>query len=208
VALGYRGSPLKPAFDAQLAYPMRRIEQPGAPFSTASGEQVSAGLGWHEIEEQGERVVRHSGGTAGYRAFVGLNPARGWGAVVLANTGGMRGGDDIGRHILAGAPLAPAWPRRRRAISLKPSVQAGYVGRYRYPTGDWMEIQRSGGGLTASLNGQAALSIFASSPTAFFWRSIDVELTFETDIAGRAVALVTRSQARGENRAERVRIEP
>ena len=201
MALGYEPSPLKPAIDAQLAYPMRRIEEPGAPFSTATGEAASAGLGWHAIETEGERLVRHNGGTAGYRAFLGLNPARGWGAVVLTNTGGARGGDDIGRHILAGAPLAPGWPRRRRAIALAPSVLDGYVGRYRYPTGDWMEISRSDQGLTASLGGQGALPIAALSPTAFFYRTIDVELSFETDGDGRAIALVTRSHARGENRA-------
>ena len=204
VALGYEASLLKPAIDAQLAHPMRRIEEPGAPFSTASGEVASAGLGWHAIEAEGERLVRHNGGTAGYRAFLGLNPARGWGAVVLTNTGGARGGDDIGRHILAGAPLAPGWPRRRRAIALAPSsVLDGYVGRYRYPTGDWMEISRSGQGLMASLGGQSALPIAALSPTEFFYPTIDVDLSFETDGDGRAIALVTRSQARGENRAVR-----
>jgi serine-type D-Ala-D-Ala carboxypeptidase/endopeptidase len=202
VALGYEASPLKPAIDAQLAYPMRTIEEPGGPFSTASGE-AAAGLGWHAIEAEGERLVRHNGGTAGYRAFLGLNPARGWGAVVLTNTGGARGGDDIGRHILAGAPLAPGWPRRRRPIALAPSVLDRYVGRYRYPTGDWMEIHRSDQGLSASLSGQTALPIAALSPTAFFYRTIDVELSFETDGDGRAIALVTRSQARGENRAVR-----
>jgi D-alanyl-D-alanine-carboxypeptidase/D-alanyl-D-alanine-endopeptidase len=203
VALGYETSPLKAAIDAQLAYPMRRIEEPGAPFSTASGEVVSAGLGWHAIEAEGVRLVRHNGGTAGYRAFLGLNPARGWGAVVLTNTGGMRGGDDIGRHILAGAPLAPGWPRRRQAIALAPSILDGYVGRYHYPTGDWMEISRSDQGLTASLGGQSALPIAALSPTEFFYRTIEVDLSFQVDSDSRAIALVTRSQARGENRAVR-----
>lgn len=202
VALGYRTSPLKPAIDAQLAYPMRRIEEPGAPFSTASGD-VAAGLGWHSIEAEGQQLVRHNGGTAGYRAFLGLNRAQGWGAVVLTNTGGARGGDDIGRHILAGAPLASGWPRRRRPISLAPFFLDRYVGRYRYPTGDWMQISRSDNGLTASLNGQSALPIAALSPTEFFYRTIEVDLTFETDGDGRAIALVTRSQARGENRALR-----
>ena len=203
VALGYAASPLKGAVDAQLAYPMRRIEEPGAPFSTASGEAVAAGLGWHAIEAEGERLVRHNGGTAGYRAFLGLNSARGWGAVVLTNTGGARGGDDVGRHILAGAPLAPGWPRRRRPITLAPSILNGYVGRYRFPTGAWIEISRADQGLMASLGGQTALPIGALSPTAFFYRTIEVDLRFETDGDGRAIALVTRSQARGENRAVR-----
>jgi len=203
VALGYKASPLKPAIDAQLAYPMRRIEEPGAPFSTANGEAASAGLGWHATEARGERLVHHNGGTAGYRAFLGLNPARGWGTVVLTNTGGARGGDDIGRYILAGAPLAPGWPRRRRTIALAPSVLDGYVGRYRYPTGDWMEISRSDQGLTASLSGQIALPIAALSSTEFLYPTIDVDLSFKTDGDGRAIALVTRSLARGENRAER-----
>jgi D-alanyl-D-alanine-carboxypeptidase/D-alanyl-D-alanine-endopeptidase len=200
VALGYEASPLKAAVDAQLAYPMRKIEQPGAPFSTASGDGAEAGLGWHAIESAGERLVRHNGGTAGFRAFIGLNPARGWGTVVLANAGAVRGGDDIGRRILSGAALAPG---PKRAVAIAPAVLARYVGRYRFPTGDRIEIRRSDEGLAASLNGQGELPIYASALRRFFWRTVDAELVFETDADGRAIALTTRSAARGENRAVR-----
>lgn len=192
VALGYEDSPLKDAIDAQLAYPMRKTEQEG----------FSAGLGWHATESERGRLVWHNGGTAGYRTFIGLNLARGWGAVVLTNAFTTRGRDDIGHYILAGAPLDPA-PKRRRIVRVEPSVLEGYVGRYRYPSGAWIEIKRSGSGLAASVNGQGDAPLFATGPTKFFWRSVDAELTFETDANRRAVALVTRSQARGANRAVR-----
>jgi serine-type D-Ala-D-Ala carboxypeptidase/endopeptidase len=106
VALGYEDAPLKGAIDAQLTYPMR-----------ARGQGFSVGLGWHAIENERGRAVWHTGGSRGYETFMGLNPARGWGAVVLTNTRThRRGGRDIGMHILTGAPLGPA-PRRRRKPS-------------------------------------------------------------------------------------------
>jgi hypothetical protein len=67
----------------------------------------------------------------------------------------------------------------------------------------WIEIARWEGGLVANVEGVGEAPIYASTPTEFFWRVADVELRFETDADGRAIALVTRSPARGENRAER-----
>ena len=189
VALGYQAAPLRAAIDAQLAYPMHQTGQ----------QELSTGLGWAAMGSGHRLVVGKAGGTPGYRTFMGLDPTRGWGAVALANTFTTRGADDICRHILTGAPVEPA----QQAIAIKPSVLDRYVGHYRYATGASIEIRRSEDGLAASLNGQIAAPIFPSSPTHFFWRTVDAELTFETDASGRAVALVTRSRVRGENRAVR-----
>jgi hypothetical protein len=146
----------------------------------------------------------HGGGTGGYLTFMGLNLERGWGAVVLTNMF-RQPAAFIGLPILTGAPLAPA-PKWRRAITIEPSVLDRYVGRYRFLAGvgpGWIEIARWDGGLVANLEGIGEAPIVASSATSFFWRVAEAELTFETDADGRAIALVTRSAARGENRAVR-----
>jgi CubicO group peptidase (beta-lactamase class C family) len=193
--LGYRDSPLKAAMDAQLAFPMRVTGE------ESPGGGLSIGLGWHAIENERGRVVMHGGGTGGYLTFMGLNLARGWGAVVLTNTFRTPAAD-IGVPILTGAPLAPA-PKWRQAITLKPSVLDRYVGRYRFSSRGWIEIAQWNGGLIANVEGMGEAPIYASSATTFFWRVAAAELTFEIDADGAAIALVIRSPAQGENRAVR-----
>ena len=68
----------------------------------------SIGLNWI-IRRVGERdtAVWHNGGTGGYRTFIGLDPIRRHGVVVLANSGGA-GNDDLGFHLVNPAlPLVP-----------------------------------------------------------------------------------------------------
>src|SRR5579871_5888370 len=201
VVLGYQDGPLKPAMDAQLAFPMRPASDEHA---EAEGFEVSVGLGWHALENERGRVVMHGGGTGGYLTFMGLNLERGWGAVVLTNMF-RRPAAAIGLPILTGAPLGPA-PKWRRALSIEPSVLDRYVGRYRFSPArgpGWIEIQRFDGGLMASVEGMGDAPIYASTPTTFFWRVAEVELAFEVGADGRAIALVTRSRATGERRAVR-----
>ena len=202
--LGYQDSPLKPAMDAQLAFPMRVAEGAERHPLQSQEDQTSIGLGWHAIDTARGQVVMHGGGTGGYLTFMGLNLARGWGAVVLTNMFRTPAAV-IGVPILTAAPLPPA-PEWRRALSIDPSVLDRYVGRYRYLPGigpGWIEIARWENGLVANIEGIGEAPIYAATPTKFFWRVADAELRFETDADGHAVALVTRSPVRGENRAVR-----
>ena len=196
--LGYQESPLKAAMDAQLAFPTRPSGE------ETPGGALSIGLGWSAIENARGRVVMHGGGTGGYLTFMGLNVARGCGAVVLTNMARTPAAF-IGLPILTGAPLGPA-PGWRRAIALEPSVLDRYLGRYRFLPGrgpGWIEIARLNGGLVADVEGMGQAPIYASSATTFFWRLAEAELTFETDADGAAIAVVVRRAAQGGKRAAR-----
>jgi hypothetical protein len=202
--LAIRITALKPAMDAQLAFPMRVAEDAERHPLQRPEDRTSIGLGWHAMETERGQVVMHGGGTGGYLTFMGLNLARGWGAVVLTNMFRTPAAI-IGVPILTGAPLPPA-PKWRRAITIEPSVLDRYVGRYRFASGvgpGWIEIARWDGGLVANVEGMGEAPIVASSATSFFWRVAEAELTFETDADGRAIALVTRTAGQGENRAVR-----
>lgn len=204
VVLGYQESPLKPAMDAQLAFPMRVAENAERLPLQRPEDRTSVGLGWHAIDTERGRVVMHGGGTGGYLTFMGLNLERGWGAVVLTNMFRTPGAI-IGVPLLTGAPLPPA-PKWRKAITIEPSVLDRYVGRYCFlpgPGPGWIEIARWEDGLVANVEGMGEAPIYAATPTRFFWRVADAELRFETDADGLATALVTRDPRRGENRAER-----
>jgi hypothetical protein len=196
--LGFQESPLKAAMDAQLAFPTRPTGE------ETLGGALSIGLGWSAIDNERGRVRMHGGGTGGYLTFMGLNLARGCGAVVLTNMFRTPAAF-IGLPILTGAPVAPA-PKWRRALTIEPSVLDRYVGRYRFLPGrgpGWIEIAQLNGGLVADVEGLGQAPIYASSATTFFWRVAEAELTFETDADGRALALVTRWSPQGENRAVR-----
>jgi CubicO group peptidase (beta-lactamase class C family) len=92
--LGSEQSPLGDAMAAQLAVRRpTRIER----FDIALGWQISSGL-------RGD-IVAHDGVSTGYRSFVGFDPEKRVGVVVLSNAATRGGIVDIGYHILD--PLRP-----------------------------------------------------------------------------------------------------
>lgn len=62
---------------------MRRATRPRA--SVGSGS-TRIGYGWHQSTRDGHAVLWHSGGTGGFRSFVGLDRETGGGAVVLVSS--------------------------------------------------------------------------------------------------------------------------
>jgi CubicO group peptidase (beta-lactamase class C family) len=92
--LGFADTKLKAAMKAQLA-----VRRPGAAAST------EIALGWYLSEIQSHGVIRHNGITGGYRSFIAFDPVARAGVVVLSNAYTRIGPDDIGRHVLTGAPL-------------------------------------------------------------------------------------------------------
>lgn len=100
--LGYERSSLAPAMAAML-----NVRRP------AGGPGREIALGWHVSKINGNEIVWHNGGTAGYRSFLGFDPKARQGVVVLSNAYTATGVDDIGVHLLdASVPLAkPATPR-------------------------------------------------------------------------------------------------
>jgi len=99
---------------------IRTAMQPRAPAGS-----MTIGLLWQRlainrrdggVQSTGDTIVWHSGGTGGFRTFIGLAPANGRGVVLLSNTGGT-GMDDVAFHLLDPTlPLAPA-PARGPAAS-------------------------------------------------------------------------------------------
>ncbi|MER0440907.1 serine hydrolase [Emticicia sp. W12TSBA100-4] len=53
---------------------------------TFENEQNIVGLGWHITKRKGNTIYQHSGGTGGFRTFVGFDKERQIGVVVLSNS--------------------------------------------------------------------------------------------------------------------------
>lgn len=94
--LGYVETPLKAAMSAQL--------QPRRPRD--AGSEIA--LGWSISMKQSREIVWKNGRTPGYCCFMGLDLSAGAGVVVLANSSAPPSFDDMGFHLLTGAPLTPA----------------------------------------------------------------------------------------------------
>lgn len=185
-AIGLTPSPLKPAFDDMLKV-RRHIRGP-----------VDAAMGWMVRKGEDGDIVWHNGGTGGFRTFMGYDAARRVGVTVLTNAATTRGGDDIGFHLLTGAPLAPAPPALpvRTPITLTEAQLQGLVGRYQMAPGVEIAITRDGAHLFAQVTGQGRAEIFAESPTKFFWTIVDAQLTFERRADGEATGLILHQNGR------------
>jgi len=173
--LGYVETPLRGAMVDQLD-PRRPV-----------GGDVQVALGWHVATTPKGEIVSHGGGTMGFLTFVGFDRTSGLGVVVLSNASGGMGVEDLGLHLLTGAPLKTP-PKVRQATTLPPAVLDGLTGRYALVPGV-MTITREGQRMFGQLTGQPRIEIFAEGPTAFFAKVVDAQLTFTVGADGRASAV-------------------
>ncbi len=186
-ALGLAETPLGPAMRAQLAD--RR--------ATGRSDGGAQALGWLISSKYGAEVAWHVGRTLGGHAFLGLDPAQRVGVVLLGNMGVVRA-EDIGFHLLTGAPLVPA-PPRRQAVRLAPDQLDRLVGRYRLSADTDLMVTRAAGHLIIDIGGRAAHAFIPGSETRFFVRQFDAQVTFELDGQGRPVALTTHQDGRDQH---------
>jgi CubicO group peptidase (beta-lactamase class C family) len=94
------------------------------------GDFAEIALGWMITKRGSLEIVSHGGGTGGFQSFVGFEPKARIGVVVLSNTQGMPGIEDIGRHLLDPTLPLPPPKKDRQQISLDPNVFDRYVGVY------------------------------------------------------------------------------
>jgi D-alanyl-D-alanine-carboxypeptidase/D-alanyl-D-alanine-endopeptidase len=176
-----------------IAAAMRTALSARAPGAHARAEQA---LGWVALHPQpGRELLLHDGGTGGFRAVVGIEPAKGRAVVVLVNSAVEPGAADLGLHILMGTPVnptlpvppAPPPPVKRTEISLPAAALDRFVGRYDFGSGFVIAVTRQGATLHVQregIPGAPALPIFPEGPLAFFWKAVDAQLRFTTDASG------------------------
>jgi len=156
-----------------------------------AGPGMRIGLGWHVIGPDSSAVFWHNGGTGGYRSFIGFDPRRKIGVVVLSNS--TLSIDDIGFHILnAASPLMTV----RATIALPADSLDAYVGDYRLAPTFVLSIRRVGDGLVAQATGQGANPIYPSARDEFFLKVVDAQISFVRDSTGKVASLVLHQAGR------------
>lgn len=179
---------------------LRTAHEPRAP----AGPNMQIGLNWLTRAVGEDRIVWHNGGTAGFRTWIGFDPARRVGVVVLTNS--AHGADDIGFHLVNPAvPLQPppAPPKQRTEIPVAREILQRYVGVYELTPQIHIEITLDDAGLGLQVTGQPRFPIFAESETDFFLKIVDAQITFVLE--GGAVAALVLHQGGADQAARKVR---
>lgn len=168
-----------------LAAAMRETQQLHNP---EGGPKSDIGLAWFINHAHEPPVIMHNGQTGGYHSFVGFDPARRRGVVVLTNTANSI--DDIGFHLLnAEFPLdRPVKPRT--VLAMPPEKADQYVGRYEILPNFVLTFRRDGAHFLTTATGQGDIEVFPETPTDFFAKGMDAQITFVKDAQGKVTALV------------------
>lgn len=154
---------------------------------------VEMALGWVVITPRGNAIICHGGGTGGYRSWVGFDPSRKVGVVVLSNSNYESIVGAIGVHLLA--PQVEL-PRVKKAIAVAPSVLAAYTGTYELEPGVLADVTVENGTLLVQITGVPRYRAYPESETTFFIKVIDVQITFQKDAKGNVVGLVLHEEGK------------
>ncbi len=163
--------------------------------SHARRNELSPGMGigfnWVRREAEADTIVWHNGGTGGFRTFIGFDPGREVGVVVLTNSG--HGADDIGFHLLDSSfPLAapPEPTPEREVVAVAESILQSYVGEYELAPNFTIVVTHEDEALFVQATGQPRFPVFAASEDTFFLRVVEAEITFTKGEDGAVDGLV------------------
>jgi CubicO group peptidase (beta-lactamase class C family) len=174
--------------DTTVAPVARALRTAHAERRGSGTPNLALGLGWHISMTPGARIVWHNGGTAGYHSFIGFDETKHIGVVVLSNSAASI--DDIGRYILNPAlPLAKP-PVVRKEITIDSKLLDACVGEYEYSPAFHIVVTKEGSALYAQATGQSKLRLYAESPTEFFFKDVDAQVTFMKDASGKVTQAV------------------
>ena len=158
----------------------RTLQQTRVERQPTNDPNLKIGLAWHILSRPVGKIVWHNGGTGGYRSFIGFDPARRIGVVVLCNNGNENV-DDIGFHLLDETfPLRPP-PQKHTVVVVDSLILQRYVGDYELAPTFHIVITREAAHLFAQATAQPRFPIFAESDSTFFLKVVDAQLTFRLD---------------------------
>lgn len=151
---------------------------------------VEIGLAWFILEGPHSSISYHTGGSAGFRSFIGLDLGQRKGVVVLSNTNIAP--DDIGFHILdSSLPLASIG---RKKIDVDHRLFDAYVGQYQLSPTSTITISKVEDNLVIQMTGTRRAPLAAESETEYFLEVADIQVRFIRNQDGTVDSLeLTRS---------------
>lgn len=150
--------------------------------------EIGVGLGWHLARDGVTRW--HNGGTGGYSSFIGYIPEKHMAVAVLCNTATDLT-TSLGEKVLQSAIGMQVEPLAfRKSVDVDPKTLESYVGVYQLSPLFTVTITLEDGKLMAQATGQSKFPVFAESPTKFFYKVVDAQLTFVAGDDGKIEKLV------------------
>ena len=143
------------------------------------------GLAWAiRRTPDGRTVISHSGGTGGFNTFIGFDPYRRTGVVMLTNTNDFD--DDLGMDFLMrGAPLAIP------EVAVAREVLARYAGEYELAPGRSLVTRlEDDGTMTVRWGGNVRFRMYAESDSSFYLKRTPMRMRFTKDASGAVAGLV------------------
>ena len=167
-----------------------------AAFKEAHKERIEAGsptmqigLAWHIREH---KYIWHNGGTGGFHSFIGFDPAKKRGIVILTNS--TTGADDLGFHFLdESIPLKEII----KPLSLDPTALKEYEGVYEINPTFKIIIIAKGKDLFVQATAQPQFSIYAEAPDKFFLKVVEAKIQFKRGANNRIEKLVLYQNGAG-----------
>lgn len=157
--------------------------------------QTAIGLAWQLSYAPGSEIVWHNGGTGGYRSFIGFDPSRRVGVVLLSNMTGAL--DDIGFHL-----LFPKLPLQRFVKRTEVKVDAtkldALVGQYELAPTFVMTVTHEGDGLFIQATGQPKFPVYAESDSTFFYKVVEAQVSFQRDETGKVTQITLHQNGRNQ----------
>jgi CubicO group peptidase (beta-lactamase class C family) len=142
------------------------------------------GLGWQIQSAQGRTFLMHGGGTGGFSTFIGFDPDKRVGFVMLTNTTQFQ--DDIGPDFLRRGP-----PLDLPVVSVDRKTLESYVGTYEVEPGRNFAVRlENDGTLTFQVPNNVRFRMYAHSESGFFIKRAPWRVTFTKDDAGKVIGLV------------------
>jgi serine-type D-Ala-D-Ala carboxypeptidase/endopeptidase len=164
--LGYTKTPLNEAME--LSHKIRHNK---------AGE-MSVAMGWLIKKRNYWNIIWHSGGTGGYRTFVGFVKETGKGVVLLTNS--SYGADDIGFYLLDPDLELARIKFKSDAVQLPDSTLERYIGIYEVNPKFKITITKEGTQLIGkSTTGPDRVEIYPENDTRFFTTVKNAEVTFQ-----------------------------
>lgn len=157
-------------------------------------DTTSIGMGWQIREVGDSRIVWKDGGTGGFQSFIGFDPERGVGVVLLSNS--TLEVDDIAFHLLTRKlPLIDPVPFPP-VVKVPAAVLASYAGEYSLETGDTLTVSVEGGTLFTRRADVPRLRAYALSETRFGIDILESRITFVRSATGAVTGLILQEDDR------------
>ena len=142
------------------------------------------GLGWH-IHPDG--ITRwHNGKTGGYASWISIVPEYDAAVVVLANTATDKVTELGGQLTPVACGLEVAPPKKRKAVEVDLATLESYEGVYAITPQFALTVTVEDGTLMVQATGQQKFEVYAETPTKFFLKAVDAQLTFVPGKDGKA----------------------